>query len=100
MTAMHLPRATKRHRKAIALPASSSYRPGYFTDPVRAWWPMWSPYVLPCDGPRKGRPPGDIGLSQQASAGRRRAQEQGTGWGKGTILMPNTPKNPAPGWIS
>lgn len=91
MTAMHLVRPGARQRKAQAAPARSSYPPGYFTEPVRAWWPMWESRM---DAPKQGRD-----MCALAHAARRAAAETGTGWGRGTVLMPGTPKNDAPGWL-
>lgn len=97
--AAHLVRPPQKPQGRRPRPQLREFAPGYFTQPVLRWWPGWQPYVLPGDVPRKGRPEGDIGQSQRAAQSRRRAQEAGVGWGKGTILMPNTPKNDAPGWL-
>jgi len=86
--AAHIPRPVSKPvgRRQRPLP---ELRPGYFLEPVLAWWPDWQPYVLPDDAPRKGRPAGDVEQSRRASESRRRAQATGTGWGAGTILMPS-----------
>ena len=96
--AAHLVRPPEKARGRRQRPLRE-FAPGYFTEPVYAWWADWKPYVLPDEAPRKGRPTGDIGLSQTASQSRRRAQEAGIGWGRGTVLMPGTPKHDAPGWM-
>lgn len=96
--AAHLSRPPEKARGRRQLPLPE-LRPGYYLAPVLRWWPNWQPYVLPGDVPRKGRPPGDAEQSRRAAESRRRAQESGVGWGKGTVLMPGTPANDAPGWL-
>ena len=88
---MHLVRPGPRRRKAQAAPAVSSYPPGYFTEPVLAWWPRWKS-CLDFKAPTRD-------MVSLAQAARQAAAESGTGWGRGTVVMPNTPKNDAPGWM-
>lgn len=90
MTAMHLLRPGARQRKAQAAAAASSYPPGYFTEPVRAWWPAWESKIAVTSN-------GRLAAAQLADAWSR--AETGTGWGSGTTLMPGTPKYDRPGWL-
>jgi hypothetical protein len=90
MTAMHLVRPGARQRKAQAAVAVPSYPPGYFTEPVRAWWPDWKSRIEVTSN-------GRLAAAQLFDAWSR--ADNGTGWGSGTVLMPNTPKNDAPGWM-
>ena len=91
MTAMHLVRPGARQLKAQAATLVPSYPPGHFTAPVRAWWPDWKSKI---ELPVAGRDMGSL-----AQAARESAIERGTGWGRGTMVLPRTPKQPAPGWI-
>jgi hypothetical protein len=91
MTApMHLARATQRVKPAKVVKAATDYPPGYFLSPVLAWWPGWRSSIEVTSN-------GRLAAAQLADAWSR--AQTGTGWGSGTVLMPNTPKNDAPGWM-
>lgn len=88
---MHLLRPGARQRKAqAAAPVAASYPPGYFTEPVRRWWPGWVSSMEVTSTAR-------VAAAQLAEIWSR--ADNGTGWGGGTTLMPGTPKNDAPGWL-
>lgn len=86
---VHRPSARKA-RAAVAV----NYPPGFFTQPVRAWAQMrFDPHEVDAAVRRYVR--------NQANArrGREVALSNGSGWGSGTMDLPNTPKTLAPGWL-
>jgi hypothetical protein len=90
MSEMHEHRQPKKRQGPPTQPRE--YTPGWFTEPVLAWWPNWQPYA-------ETRKPGDPLASHHAMLSRRRAQESGVGWGRGTVQLPKTPQHDAPGWM-
>ena len=65
----------------------------YFTHDclVNDWPPGW----LPSED-ATNKMPAQLGLMQ---AERERRAELGIGWGNGSMVMPNSPKHRAPGWL-
>lgn len=59
------------------------YRPGYFTEPVRAWKQLRFESVITVD--KWGH------MALLAGAERARQRATGKGWGRGTIALPGTP---------
>lgn len=72
--------------------------PGYYTAPFRrANWPpgFWQAK----DSEREDRCSSESLRSAASAANAQKARESGKGWGNGTVTMPRTPKNIAPGWM-
>lgn len=70
-----------------------AYPPGWFTEPVRAWVQLQHAGA----SEQAARPP--IAFQELAKRGRLKAEQTGSGWGTGTIVLPNTPKHSAPAWM-
>lgn len=71
------------------------YPAGFFTEPVRAWVQLqWQGPLTMTAGVH-----GEARFTDLAKRGRRKAVEDGSGWGQGTIALPNTPKQGAPAWM-
>lgn len=66
------------------------YPPGYFSEPMRKGFPpnFVSAYVA--ERAPQGRP---------AHEQREQAMAAGVSFATGTVLMPKTPRNKAPGWM-
>lgn len=86
----------KGNGKAKRAPTPArDYPAGFFTEPVRAW------AQLRYEGPltMTAGVHGEARFADMAKRGRRKANEDGSGWGKATIVLPNTPKYDAPAWL-
>ena len=79
-------------RRTQAIPAHM-LTGAYFSELVKRhnWPPMFEPRA---DSANKM--PAQLGLSP---AERERRAELGIGWGNGSMVMPNSPKHRAPGWL-
>ena len=93
---MHQPRPAGRPAKQPATAAQATparqYPPGYFTQPVLDWFgPCWESRWPQADTAAH--------LAALAMAQREHAVATGTGWGAGTMVMPNTPHQRRPGWL-
>lgn len=85
---------TSKHKGKRAPTPARDYPPGFFTEPVRAW------ACLRWDGPLTMSAGGGGGrFTDLAQRGRRKATADGSGWGRGTVMMPGTPKQDAPAWM-
>lgn len=84
----------KRATRRAPTPALD-WPPGFFTEPVRAWKCLqWAgPLTMAADGGGAER------FTDLAKRGRRKDNADGSGWGRGTILMPGTPKHDSPAWM-
>lgn len=71
-----------------------SYRPGYFTEPVRAWRQLQFDSAAVEERVREY-----LYNAANARRGREVALLTGAGWGSGTMALPGTPKTLAPGWM-
>lgn len=87
------PPKKSRPRTAKPAPRAVVYPPGFFTEPVRAW------KALQWQGPVAADADPAAKYVALAKRGRVQAAKTGKGWGRGTIVLPNTPKHPAPEWI-
>ena len=86
---------TKKKPKPTPQVAGKDYPPGHFTALIRLhdWPPQWQPKL--------------VGLETQAQVigqeiarkERWKGAAEGKGWAKGTVVLPNTPKNPLPAWM-
>lgn len=81
-----------RRRQAVAIPAHMLV-PGYFTALMRQH--NWPPGFTPSTD-AANKMPAQFGLTP---AERERRAELGIGWGNGTMVMANSPKHRAPGWL-
>lgn len=83
----------KRKGKRAPTPARD-YPAGFFTEPARAWKCLrWTGSLTMTADVHGGSRFTDL-----AKRGRKKANADGSGWGTGSLVLPNTPKHVVPGW--
>lgn len=90
----HVPRPARRRRGAVPVAPARQYAPGWFLQPVLAWWPDFTP------SPVQASSETNASASERATLARQRAIAEGRASAHGTMLLPKTPKVPPPAWMS